>query len=404
MARVGPGAHRLAIFRVRCALPTSCPECQVRALIPHPLRRLALTILAAPLAAGLAGAQGAPKKELGVEDYTRWRAIEGAQISDDGNWVASTLRLTNVPQNESKPELHLRRHGTERDIVIAHASNAAFSNDSKWIVYQVDSMPARTGGRGGTPATPATPLRRYELRELATGATQVWKDIGSATFNTTSTHVFLRRREGGAAGGRGGRGAGGGGGGGFGGAAPGGDVGASSTAVRGTDVILVDLATGRSQLLGSVGDIAFNRPGDLLAYTVDAGVSDANGAFVIELPSGRVHALDNDTTRYSRLAWTADGSGLAFLKGTAVKGQRERTNVLLAFADVRRAFANPEAAPAVLDPKKTASWDAAWVLSERAPLAWSLDKQRVFFGAKAQVPQADTGRKPGTDSIADVDV
>jgi len=40
-------------------------------------------------------------------------------------------------------------------------------------------------------------------------------------------------------------------------------------------VILHNLVTGRDQLLGSVGDIAFNKSGDLLAYTVDAAVKDA---------------------------------------------------------------------------------------------------------------------------------
>ncbi|HVZ47176.1 MAG TPA: prolyl oligopeptidase family serine peptidase, partial [Gemmatimonadaceae bacterium] len=260
---------------------------------------------------------------------------------------------------------------------------------------------AAAGGRGG--ANGNAPLRRYELRDLATGATQAWKDIGSAMFNASSTHLILRRQVGAGGGGRGGRG-GGGAPGGFGAGPAGGDVGASSTAVRGADVILVNLSSGRSQLLGSVGDIAFNRTGDLLAYTVDADVDDGNGAFVMDLKSGRTWTLDNDAKRYSRLAWTADGTGLAFLKGVAVPARRERANVLIAFADVRQAVAGAGRAPAVLDPAKVAGWDREWVLSERAPLSWSLDKRRVFFGAKAQVSPPDTGRKPSTDSIADVDV
>ncbi|HEY2850040.1 MAG TPA: prolyl oligopeptidase family serine peptidase [Gemmatimonadaceae bacterium] len=378
----------------------------------------ALIAFAASLAAQTAPAE---KKVLGVADYTRWRTIESAGISGDGHWVVSVMRLTNLPTEETKPELHLRNLSSGADVVIAHASNPVFSSDSKWLVYQVDSIPARgagrggrgggggdaaqgAAGRGGAGGAPQ-PLRRYELRELASGTTRAWKDVSSATFNSAATHLILRRRaaEGnGAAGGRGG-----GGGGGFGGGAGAGvsnDAGASTVAPRGADVMLVDLSSGHTETLGSVGDIAFNRAGDLLAWTVDGAVDDANGLFVMDTKSGRTYTLDNDAKRYSRIAWTNDGQGIAVLKGKAVERKRERANVLLAWSDVRKALDNTEIAPAVLDPAKVAGWEKEWVLSERAPLTWSFDKARVFFGAKAQVAQADTGRKPGIDSVADVDV
>ena len=385
------------------------------------------------------------KKVLSVNDYTRWRNIDNAQISGDGRWVASAWRLTNLPTNDSKPELHLRNLDSDKEIVIAHASAPMFSSDSRWIFYQIDSMPVRAAGRtgraggagdstaavpgaggagggagappgggaaqgaagrGAAPGTPQ-PLRRYELRELATGTTRAWKDIASATFNVAATHLILRRRttaENAAAGGRGGGGAPGGPGGGGGGGGAGGDAGASSTAPRGADVLLVDLSSGRSETLGSVGDIAFNRVGDLLAWTVDGTVDDANGLFVMDTKAGSTYTLDNDAKRYSRIAWTNDGTGIAVLKGKSVDKMRERANVLLAWPNVRAALGNTEIAPAVLDPSKAAGWDREWVLSERAPLSWSYDKARVFFGAKAQVIAPDTGRKPSTDSLADVDV
>ena len=117
---------------------------------------LARLISVAAILASFGAAAGAQdstahraKKILGVNDYTRWRTIESAQISGDGRWVASTMRLTNLPTNNSKPELHLRNLDTGAEVVIAHASNPAFSSDSRWIVYQVDSMPVRPAGRGG---------------------------------------------------------------------------------------------------------------------------------------------------------------------------------------------------------------------------------------------------------------
>src|SRR5207248_2238362 len=145
-------------------------------------------------------------------------------------------------------------------------------------------------------------------RELATGATQAWQDIASATFSPTSTHLLLRRTAAPAAGGNG---RGGGGGGGQGAAAGGAPNGVETDTPRGTDAILHDLASRRSQFLGSVGDASFDRKGAFLAYTVDAAVRDGNGLFVIDLATGRTNVIDNDAKAYNRMTWNDDGTGIA---------------------------------------------------------------------------------------------
>jgi dipeptidyl aminopeptidase/acylaminoacyl peptidase len=238
-----------------------------------------------------------------------------------------------------------------------------------------------------------------ELRELASGRTQSWQRMQSGDFNVTSTHLILRRRA--ATGGRG-RGAGGppappap--------AAPAAPAGGPNAA-RGTDAVLHELASGRSLFLGSVGDISFNRQGDLLAYTVDAQVRDGNGLFLIDLRSGRTHVLDNDTLQYNRLSWSDDGNRLAVLKGRPVEKMRERDNVLLALSGLRTLLDDPEVTPARLDPSTAAGFPKGFVVSERAPLSWSEDGRRVFLAIIPQRSAADTARRPSTDSIADVDV
>jgi hypothetical protein len=145
-----------------------------------------------------------------------------------------------------------------------------------------------------------------ELRELATGRTQSWQRMQSGDFNANATHLILRRR---AAAGGGGRGTGAP-------ASPAAPAAAAAgpNAARGTDAVVHELASGRSLFLGSVGDISFNRQGDLLAYTVDAQLRDGNGLFLLDLRSGRTHVLDNDTLQYNRLSWSDDGSRLAVLK------------------------------------------------------------------------------------------
>ena len=383
------------------------------------------------------------KKALTVEDYPKWRSISGQEISGDGKWVAYGLQLTNVPQGETKPVLNLLNLETAQKVEVADATGATFSGDSRWLAYQID--PGGRGGRGGrrggggggpgggapganppstpdpqqpgTPpsatapqgrgaaAAPAPSPRRAELRNLATGAVRSWQDIQTFTFAATSKHLLLRRRSPQPAGAGAGRGGDDGdsspaqapGGRGGGAAAPAGP--------RGVDVTIHNLATGRDIHLGSVGDAAFNKSGELLAYTVDAAVRDANGLFVLDLRNGRINPLDNDAKIYSRLAWNEAGTALAVLKGVEVEKMRERKNALLVFADVQATLGDaPEPAAVVLDPASAPGFPADWVVSERAALQWSDDNRRVFFGIKEQAPAPEANRRRDTNETADVDV
>ncbi len=376
-------------------------------------------------------AQTAAKKAMTVEDYAKWREIASPAISGDGRWVAYVLQLTNTIPAEAKPVLHLLNLETNADVTVNDASDPVFSLDSKWIAYQVDPGAAQRAratrtGPGGAPSTqPAAPVpaeapgtqqdqgqtgrgtaaaaippRRVELRNLETGAVRSWQDIGIFAFAPTSTHLVLRRRGAETAGPTGRRGGGGP-------QAPVGGAGSASAAVgsRGQDAILLDLRTGSFQLLGSVGEFAFNRSGELLAFTAEAAVKDGNGVFIFDSRNGRVTPLDNDAQIYSRLAWNEDGTAVAVLKGSEVEKMRERNNVLVAFPDIPAALKDGAGAPlaVLLEPAKADGFPKGWVLSDRAALAWSEDNKRVFFGIKEQVPTPDTTRK-STDEAADVDV
>ncbi len=421
--------HRsLSIFTIleRCPVPTtSLQRC----------RRSALTVLIGFLVSvGIVSASatvfaetpGAPtppktrapsadsgaKKVLTASDYSRWRTIENEHISSDGRWVTYVYRFTNVLPADTKPELHILNLDTQQDVTIANASNGVFSPDGRWIAYEVDSQLPR-GGRGGRGASAVGPeasggpsaaggragerdstIHRTEIRELATGKTQAWHDMQSATFAQNSKYVLLQIRPA-PGGGRGGRGGGAGGFGGRGGGA--------EPSGHGSDVILADLTTGRSQFIGSVADAAFNRAGDLLAYTVNATVRDGNGLFAMDLATGSTQALDNDARIYAQMAWNDAGTGVAALKGVPVLKMRERSNMLLVVPDVRAALANATLVPATLD-SAAAGFPRGWVISDRAPLSWSGDGARVFFGAMPQTPAADTVPPRNSDTTANVDV
>lgn len=361
----------------------------------HPcLIALLAILIVAPSQAQAPATPATGKKVLGVEDYSRWRTIDGAQLSADGKWVAYGLRFANTLPTDAKPVLHLRNLATNAEIEIADASQASFSPDARWIVYQVDppkKPAAKTSGTDSASVAAAKDSasaqrpKRVELRELATGRTQSWVNMQSAVFSERSGHLLMRRRPPTPPAGAGG------------GAGLAGDTAAS--AKRGVDAVLHDLTIGRSLFLGSVGEIAFNKGGTTLAYTVDAAVRDGNGLFVIDLASGRTEALDNDSLRYSRLTWNDRGTGLAVLKGREVEKMRERNNTLLVVGDLAA-----NRTPVSLDPAKAAGFPKGFVVSERATLEWSDDGQRVLLGIIPQTTAPDTARRKSTDSLADVDV
>jgi dipeptidyl aminopeptidase/acylaminoacyl peptidase len=247
-----------------------------------------------------------------------------------------------------------------------------------------------------------------ELRELATGATKQWQDMASATFNSTSTHVLLRRTAG-AGGGRGGRG---GGPTGPGSApplsppsnTPPGGSGVETATPRGSDAVLHNLQTGGSLFLGGVGDAGFNRTGTMLGYTVDAAVRDGNGVFAIDLPTGRTLPLDNDARAYNRFTWNDDGTTIAVLKGKETPRMRERENIVLVVGNIEAGFDNPSALTKATLDETVAGFPKGFVVSDRGNLSFSDDDNRVFFGIIPQTPAPDTSRRRGADSVADVDV
>src|SRR4029079_17470857 len=128
----------------------------------------------------------------------------------------------------------------------------------------------------------------------------------------------------------------------------------------------------------SVGEILFNKKGDLLAYTVDGTVRDGNGLFILDLRNGRISTLDNDARVYSRLTWNDAGTGLAVLKGLDVDKMRERDNMLVVYPDIRAALNSPEPVIARLDPAKASNFPKGFVVSERSALDWSGDGKHVF--------------------------
>jgi len=344
--------------------------------------------LAAP-AAFVLPAPAQEKKVLTIEEYARFRSVVSTEISPDGAWVSYGYR-----KREADDEFLIENLEDERVFEIERGSNPQFSDDSRWVAYQI-ALPfeeIETLEDEGDPV----PVQ-VELLNLETGdKIGPWDDISSFSFVDGSLALALRRRRadgsgGGGDGGRGGRGGGGGGG------------SDEDDSPRGTDMIIRYLAGGYEELLGSVDQFAFNKAGSHLAYTVDAADNNGNGIYLIDLATGARRGLDNDKQEYARLTWDEAGTSLAVLKGTTPEGFEQRVNTLLGFQRVV-APAEGAAIASINEFAYTGEGDDAFpegfVISQHGNVAWSVGAGKLFFGIKEQIGEPEETDEP----IADVNI
>ncbi|MFC1544502.1 hypothetical protein ACFL4Y_04560, partial [Gemmatimonadota bacterium] len=160
----------------------------------------------------------------------------------------------------------------------------------------------------------------------------------------------------------------------------------------GTDLILRNLNEGYEELIGSVSDYSFNKPGSVLLYTVDTADKDGNGLYVIFLESGRRRPLDNDKAKYEQMTLDEEGTAVAVLKGNDDEDLEERENILLAFTGLDRGSPVRHE----FNPANASDFPEGMVVSQRGSISWNEDATRVFFGIKEQKEKpAERGNQGG---------
>ncbi len=363
-------------------------------------RAVALAALLA--SAGRAAAQApaavpaaAPKagRLITAADMRKWNTLRQTVLSNDGKWFAYV-----VGPADSDGTIVLR--GTAKDaneVRIPAGSGGgslAISGDSKWFGYIVG--PPRSaagggrggrGGRGGAPggAAPADTTRagaaaagtvKFVLMNLATAKKVEFERIRRFSFNTEDASWVVMQGGGDAAG------AAGGAGGGRGGAA--GPGGADATAGGTADLLLYNLATTETFNMGRVGEYAFNRDGDMLAYTMSSADQVGNGVQLRNMKTGTSRSLETARLLYSQLAWVDSSAALSVMRGKLDSLARDTVFSLEAFTSF-----GPDGPSKriVFDPAGREDFPTGWKLaSERAP-RYSTGMTAAFFNIR-EAPKA----------------
>lgn len=288
-------------------------------------------------------------RPLTLEDYPRWSRITDVALTEDGRWMSY-----GYTPNEGEPTLHLRDLAGSTVHSTPQATGAVFSADGRWAGFYVH-LTTEEQARLRRERQPVT--RALEVLDLRSGTRTRDADVASFAFSGNSRFLAVARRR------------------------------ADATARHaGADLVVRDLAGGTTRNIGNVAAWAFNEPGTLLAYTVDAAGKAGNGLYLLDPASGVTRVLDSDTLRYDDLAWNEAGTALAVLRGETPARREQRANVLLAFRGLGEGEA-PRASR--YDPAADPGFPAGFVLSELGSLGWDQAGERVFLGIKEQREKLD---------------
>ena len=316
-------------------------------------------------------------KKMTVDDYALWRTIGETSLSPDGSWVTYAYS-----QREVDDSLFFQPLGGGDPHIVVRGSQPRFSGDSRWAAYYVNPKDdSGSGGRSngssgnGASGRGSAASRSLELLDLRSRQVVRWENIQDFGFAESGAALVLKKRK------------------------------ADRDAEHdGTDLLIRYLADGSEELVSYVDEWAFDEAGRRLAYTLDTPKGESNAVHVLELATRIRSVLDAEReAHYVRLSWgderdAPSADALAVLKGKEDDDLVETVNALLlwpALGDSKRPITlDPRPAKDSTDGRVPDPVTDGWVLSEKGPLRWSRDADRIFVSTRPQAPSPKTLCKP----------
>ncbi|HEX3747157.1 MAG TPA: prolyl oligopeptidase family serine peptidase [Bryobacteraceae bacterium] len=356
------------------------------------------TVLTLFLGAGLftAISQADGSHPLTLADILSWKRIQAPAVSNDGQWLA--YRVTPAEGNAEVVIRNLKDGKEQRfpagdSVAASGQTGIAISADSHWVAF--NTSPTTKDAKAQKKAKKPIEVK-VVLVELATGRKVEFDKIRQFAFSgDMSTVLALHRSPADAAPTPPPAAA----------AAP--ASAAASNKPTGTDLILYELASGREMSLGNVSEFAFDKPGDRLAWIVDATDKEGNGIEFRDMHTGDTQVLDSAKANYKHVTWTEKGDALAALRGVEDKGFEEKLYSLVAFRD----FGPSGPKKIDFDPRSYNTFPADMSISPNRAPAWRDDLSAVLFGIQEIKPKknaakgksGDAEKKDDESGVADED-
>ena len=284
------------------------------------------------------------------KDVSSWRFISPStvNVSADGKWAAYAMVSV-----EGDGEIMLKNLST--DSVTRYATGGTmnpsmkFSEDGKWFAFKEYPTFKESKAAAKIPGKPL--FQTLHLIELGKLITTDFEKAGNYSFNgKTETYLAVELAKE---------------------MAPG-----AKPDDAGTDILLYELANGQKISLAKVGEYAFNKKGNILAYTVSGTNKAENGFFSMNMADKSIAVIENDTATYKSLSWTDDKDALAVLKLTKDKKFKTDKGSVLGVKNL-----SGKAELFSYDPlKDSANFPKEMTISGNSAPSWSEDLTTIFFG------------------------
>ncbi|MGH7677307.1 MAG: alpha/beta hydrolase family protein, partial [Gemmatimonadaceae bacterium] len=278
-------------------------------------------------------------------DYGKWETLAAAALSPNGQWIAFGL---NRPSNEEVVLVVTTTANGGRADTVEHATGAVFGNDSRYVAYTIGVSRAE---RERMTRERRQVRNSAGVRNLTTGAADVFKDIASFAFSKDGRHFAMKRYP--------------------------------AEGKRASDVIVRNLATGAMLTLGNVAQLSWADGPPLLAMTVESEATGNNSVQVYDAGTETLRSLDGSSSLYRMLAWREKSADLAVLRTRVDRGFRDTAHVVLAWTGLSTRVSTAsrlDSAPATMR-----------VAEHRRP-DWSKDGSVIFLGLRPRVAGGDTSR------------
>ena len=294
----------------------------------------------------LAKAQAQAPSPMSWKDVATWKSMpnSGYKLSPDGQWMAYVL--TGI---ETDGELILQKvadASSKKSFPIGNTAFASFefSNNSQWLAFK--EYP-KFSEKQVNEKTKGKPLKeKLLLIQLSTGEKKTFEGISGFNFTgEAATHLLLTLPKEGS-----------------------GDA-------KGSDLLIHQLATGKSQNLGNIREHAVNKAGTHLAYAVDAANSQGNGLYLLTVATNVTQVLDSDEAAYQSINWTEKGDAFAALKFKKDKKYTQKKGAVLGVKNL----SSPQVT--LYEPAKDSTgFDSRYTISPNRRPLWSDDLSRLFYG------------------------
>lgn len=304
---------------------------------------------------------GQDKKKLEPEDYGQWQRITATGFSNDGNWFAYNISLV-----DGDGWLMIKKVGSDStgEHKFMHGTNAEFSEDNEWVAFQIGVSEEK---REELEEQKKTVKYKLGLMNLSAAKVDTFENIQSFEFSETGSHLAMTKYK------------------------------PEDQKSGGNDLLVHDLTTRRSQLIGNVSEYAFDKEGKLLALAIDASAKLGNGVQLLNLENRSMTVLQSDTADFKDLTWSEEESALAFLKSESSEDYEGSTHRIYAYPNLPASMQ-----PKVFDQSQYETFPEGHRVVDYRDLKWSENRGTLFLGIKKWEKKEKPGKEEAQENGGEI--